>query len=206
MQTEVNQSVHAADIRYATCHNIEGVSRKEYAVWLPTVIGLAKKKSDVNQPHMKYKDAHQRIRLLLDTASTANFVTVSTCSLLMHHIVEKEVPLVISTMKGQKVYTTDVVELYLTAENRIHPVRAYVVEKLVELPGTEEIPDGLFSSIWDYKFFVTEKFPKERTKVDLLLGVTDSMRFVKDAPFQISDSMYMLPTLWGSAICGTLSA
>ena len=149
----------------------------------------------------QYRDAantEKSLRLLIDSASSANFVKVSILIDLPHTILEKNVLMHLSSLNGLKEFVTDKVCFTLETLDGPIEIQAYTKPYIMTLP---EIDCNLNKQ---FNFDFCEDFPRRGEDVDLLLGITDSMRVLQDTSIQLSENLTALSTVFGYIPCGTL--
>ena len=150
------------------------------------------------------------MRILFDTASTSTFITVSACNKIKHKVLVDDITLNITSMKGtenqkSKLVSFELEETYYHSNvARKFIIQAYVVKELMTLPGHSQLPFYVYSTLYEEKVTTTDKFPRNETPIDILFGITDTMRFIIEPPRRIAKQVYLLPTVWGEAICGSV--
>ena len=136
-----------------------------------------------------------RCNVLLDTASSFNFITKAKVGDILSvieqgdnrlRVLERQVPLQIKMLNTETSTTADLIQIGLHQEKGGTPIRikAYVLERIQTPLNTNDDP------------------VKGPSTLDLLLGVMDVLRIVKGPAVRLANALYLIPTILGDAICG----
>ena len=133
--------------------------------------------------------------ILLDSASSHNFVKVTSLKDLNYKVIENNVDLCVNQLENRQVIQSQEVEIVLKSGERVEKIRAFVVENLlstqvVDLPHAHTIKD------------LNGTFPRESKDIDLLIGVCDMWNIVENVEVDRSRQITLLKTPWGRVPCG----
>ncbi|CAB4024050.1 Hypothetical predicted protein, partial [Paramuricea clavata] len=145
------------------------------------------------RPHAKSKP----IRILMDSASSHSFITVSASSYLHCPIVEREIELAIKSLKTTRECTADKVSITLDARNRVIKFNAFTTPHILSLESLD-LPTHI-----KQQYKLNEKFPRPPCDVDILVGIGEYWRMIQQVAIRVSDTFVLLKTPWGHIPCGT---
>ena len=143
-----------------------------------------------------FQGFHQGFYSLLDTGSSASFITGRLLPQLSYKVVQKNVALSISQLENQKIRKSMLVEIdLLPFHGKPIRVKAFVVDQLLRVPGHDaKFPKGIGR--------LNDEFPRGPIEVDLLLGITDVSKVIKGIHQFPGSSSTFLKTAWGVVPCG----
>ena len=168
-----------------------GISPLNPGIILPTILVEA-----------QGKDGIVGLRALLDTGSTANFVTVSASRKLNLKVSDDSVTLSINTLHGKHTANSRKIACDLVdKEGREIQISAFEVDKVmttnhIDLPDDEELRHHLKNKT------LNENFPRPPCDIELLIGVGDLWKIVHGVNERLGPDLVVLKTRFGNVVCG----
>ena len=142
---------------------------------------------------------------MLDTGSSVNFVATRQVGrrLLNFQIepssvfkeVQKDVNIAICNLEGKRNRKTKIVNFGLSKPDGLK-VEAYVVDRIHSFEELN-LPESITK-----QFQMDQTYPRAKGKVDLLLGIIDTLKLLTAKHISISDTLALLPTCYGHVPCG----
>ena len=151
------------------------------------------------------KGRPMNVRVLLDSASTTSFVSVSASNRMRLVGDKRDVRVELNTLGGTKMVDTEEVDF-----NLYHPDKAIrktlrftavVTERIFETKYCDEHPDPVVRARMR-KLELNEGFPRPAGSVDILLGVSAVFRVFKGIKEKVGRDFYVLNTVFGLVPCG----
>ena len=142
----------------------------------------------------------RKVRVLLDTASTASFIKVGPNRHSNYEIIEPNLSIAIAHIEGETAEKhADLVSFELVAPgNRKITIQAYTTAKILTLPNVQvhvKKQMQLASEFGKNLNLLTGKI-----EIDVLLGAGDTMQVIERV-IKFND-MFVIQTPWGSTPCG----
>ena len=161
-------------------------------------------KTTIHQPS-KTNPSSKSIHILIDTASSSNFITVGTCSMFNSslQIIAENINLNVTTLHGEQHINSECVRVVVNTKQKPIEIEAFVV------PHIRTIPETFLPQEFDvYRSQLTESFPRPEIEINLLMGMKSIPRVLKkNCVYTVlpSGTMCILPTVWGVVPCGRAS-
>ena len=151
----------------------------------------------------KGKDGRRiKVRILLDSGSTENFIKVGTHDLLDSRKLGN-FSLNISTLHGKNESDSDLVRISIfTRDDEEHQIDVYTVKNILKIPRVDINDEDVREKI--AKKPLNEAFPRESFSVDILIGIKNFWEFVDGVHERISKEITLLKTKFGPIVCGQL--
>ena len=182
-KTNVTQNDHVT--------TFSGISPLSPGIILPTILFEA-----------QGKDGIVRLQALLDTGSTANFVTVSASHKLILKVSDDSVTLSINTLHGKHTANSRKIAFNLIdKESREIQISAFEVDKVmttnhIDLPDDEQLRHHLTNKT------LNESFPRPPCDIELLIGVGDLWKIIVGVNERLGPDLVVLKTRFGNVVCG----
>ena len=112
------------------------------------------------------------VRILLDTASSSNFITVSSAKLLKSSLIEENFETNVRTMHGTKkeILRKICITLGKSKHSWQLPIQVYEVKEIGTLPAVTHTNEQIFSRCSGNPT-LNENYPRPEVTVDILLGI-----------------------------------
>ena len=159
----------------------------------PTVIATAKgKKGLVN------------VRLLLDTCSSVDYVTVGKSKSITNKIIEEKVPFKLTTLTGTQNCNYDLIEILLvTPVGQTIPIQSYVKNDLPIVEPIEFTNEMINNMCVKKNIVFGDQYPRTKPiQCDMLISVQTMMKIIGTDPIKLTDQLQLLPTKWGYVLMG----
>ena len=151
------------------------------------------------------KGRPMNVRVLLDSASTTSFVSVSASNRMRLVGDKRDVRVELNTLGGSKMVDTEEVDFNLyhpdKAIRKTLRFKAIVTERIFETKYCDEHPDPVVRARMR-KLKLNEGFPRPAGSVDILLGVSAVFRVFKGIKEKVGRDFYVLNTVFGLVPCG----
>ena len=144
----------------------------------------------------------QPIRILIDSASSHNFITVSALNRLSHVLIEEHKVLEFQTILGNMKRVYRKVQITLVVPNTTWSLKifALVVDNLVTLPPVQISQNQILQKFPNV--ILNETYPRDSVSVDLLLSIQIYSRVMGEINKHLSDDLTLFDTKWGYALAG----
>ena len=143
------------------------------------------------------------LRALLDTGSTASFITVSALSRIPSVLIESDIPLTMCTIQGMSREPSAKLRVNLKVKEGGLPVDCYKVPRIMQIGGGFDLDGPTLKAL--EKFPLNEPVSARGGQLDLLIGVPVLWKIVRGIFARVSDSLVLLDTIFGNVICGSAS-
>ena len=149
----------------------------------------------------KKGDLH--LRALLDTGSTASFITVSASLRIPSVIIESDIPLTVCTIQGMSREPSTKLRVNLKTEEGGLPFECFKVPRIMQIGQGAEF-DILTRQALEH-IPLNEPLSERGGKIDLLLGIPVFWKMVRGIYAHVSDLLVLLDTIYGNVLCGLTS-
>ena len=143
------------------------------------------------------------LRALLDTGSTALFITVSALSRIPSVVIESDIPLTMCTIQGMSREPSTKLRVDLKTNEGGLPVECFKVPRIMQIGHGVELDVPTQKALENIS--LNEPLSEWGGKLDLFLGVPVFWKIVRGIYASVSDSLVLLDTIFGNVLCGSAS-
>ena len=113
-----------------------------------------------------------------------------------HRLINTKTAVTINHLVGRDEIITNKALIYLKKDlEHTIPIEVLVLDKIMEVPREEYPLEEKIPNL-------NQEYPKPKQNVDILLGITDSMRLLTGKIRKVGNGLYVLSTLYGNIIVG----
>ena len=146
------------------------------------------------------------IRLLLDTGSSCNFISVSSANKIKHIVIEECSAIVVKTLHGNKTKFLKKISFNLCVRENSNwklSVHAFVIPQVTTLSPIT-ITSKQLEKYCDSSVVFNERYPRVNpVEVDLLLGVIDTVKILGNKQISVAKNLCLMSTRWGYILMGS---
>ena len=159
----------------------------------PTVIATAKGRKGLI-----------KVRLLLDTCSSVDYVTVGKSKSITNKIIEENVPFKLTTLTGTQNCNYDLIEVLLvTPVGQTIAINSYVKNNLPTVEPVDITNEMIKNMCGKHDIVFGDTYPRKKPiQCDMLISVQTMMRIIGTEPIKLSEQLQLLPTKWGHILMG----
>ena len=138
------------------------------------------------------------INILLDTASTENFITVSCLNSISHTVLDNNISLSVTSLTEQRTAQAQRVTFHVKINDRSVPICAFTVPHIANTLHFDRSPNFVVPT----HLKLNRQLPLQNTSVDVLIGIKLFPIFSNGNTFPLTQELFLMSTAWGWIFCG----